>query len=250
MDLSSVDLTFLLVTLTGVLITGISKSGFGGGIGVVAVPMMAPFIGGEAAIGILLPVLLLMDALTIRIYRRWFSWQLLKPVVPGIVIGIFAGAALLGVVSDRGVQAIIGVMGIWVLAQRVWPALGGAGASGQFKGHFLGGLAGVGSVLAHAGAAPMQAYNLTLKISKEEYLAQMAVAFGVMNAIKLIPYGYLGLLNMKVGWLTLLLIPMAFVGTWLGRWLSKRVDSVKFFRLMMVLLAVNSVYLLGRAVTG
>lgn len=64
------DLTFVAITVIGVLITGISKSGFGGGIGVVAVPMMAPFIGGEQAIGILLPILLLMDVLTIRIYRH------------------------------------------------------------------------------------------------------------------------------------------------------------------------------------
>tara|TARA_B100001109_G_scaffold4202_1_gene3283 strand:+ start:38932 stop:39684 length:753 start_codon:yes stop_codon:yes gene_type:complete len=250
-----VDLTFILITVVGVLITGISKSGFGGGIGVVAVPMMAPFIGGEKAIGILLPILLLMDVLTIRIYRHYFSWRLLKPVVPGIVIGIFAGAALLDVVDERGVQAIIGLMGIWVLAQRRWPVLGGAGkqpdaASGPLKAHFLGALGGVGSVLAHAGAAPMQAYYLTQKISKDYYLGQMAVAFGVMNAIKLIPYGYLGLLNPEIGTLTLLLIPLAFIGTWLGRWLSKRVDSVLFFRVMMVLLAVNSVYLLGRALIG
>ena len=248
------DLTFIAITVIGVLITGISKSGFGGGIGVVAVPMMAPFIGGEQAIGILLPILLLMDVLTIRIYRHYFTWKLLKPVVPGIIVGIFAGAALLGVVSERGVQAIIGLMGIWVLAQRRWPVLGGAGkqgsSSGPLKAHFLGTMGGVGSVLAHAGAAPMQAHYLTLNVSKDVYLAQMAVAFGLMNAVKLIPYAYLGLLNPEIGTLTLMLIPLAFVGTWLGRWMSKRVDSAVFFRIMMVLLAVNSVYLLGRAVAG
>ena len=245
------DPVFLLVTVVGVLITGISKSGFGGGIGVVAVPMMAPFIGGEAAIGILLPILLLMDVLTIRIYRHYMSWKMLLPVVPGIIGGIFIGAALLDVVSERGVQAIIGIMGIWVLAQRVWPLLGGAGnGRGRFKPHLLGSLGGLGSVLAHAGAAPMQAYFLTLNISKEQYLAQMAIAFGLMNGVKVIPYAWLGLLNLKVGTMTLLLIPVAFLGTWLGRWLSQRVNSETFFRVMMVLLALNSVYLLVRAALG
>jgi len=120
-----VDLTFVAIAVLGVLLTGIAKSGFGGGIGVVAVPMMAPFIGGEQAIGILLPILLLMDIMTLRVYRRYLSFALVKPLLPGILLGITAGTLLLGVVSERGVQALIGLIGFWVLAQKRWPWLAG-----------------------------------------------------------------------------------------------------------------------------
>ncbi len=255
-----VDLTFLAIAVLGVLLTGIAKSGFGGGIGVVAVPMMAPFIGGEQAIGILLPILLLMDIMTLRVYRRHLSFALVKPVLPGILIGITAGSLLLGVVSERGVQALIGLMGFWVLAQKRWPWMAGRrpvvagevqpqGAS-ALQGGLLGGLAGIGSALAHAGAAPLQAYFLLGKLNKESFLAQITLAIGLMNAIKLLPYGMLGLLNFDIGWLTLLLVPVAFVGIYLGRWLSKRIDGDVFFKVMMWLLAGNSTWLLGQAVIG
>ena len=88
------------------------------------------------------------------------------------------------------------------------------------------------------------------KLNKESFLAQITLAIGLMNAIKLLPYGMLGLLNFDIGWLTLLLVPVAFVGIYLGRWLSKRIDGDVFFKVMMWLLAGNSTWLLGQAVIG
>ena len=71
-----------------------------------------------------------------------------------------------------------------------------------------------------------------------------------MNAIKLLPSGMLGLRNFDIGWLTLLLVTVAFVGIYLGRWLSKRIDGDVFFKVMMWLLAGKSTWLLGQAVIG
>ncbi len=254
------DLTFVAIAVLGVLLTGIAKSGFGGGIGVVAVPMMAPFIGGEQAIGILLPILLLMDIMTLRVYRRYLSFALVKPLLPGILLGITAGTLLLGVVSERGVQALIGLIGFWVLAQKRWPWLAGwrmaavteeqPAQASALQGGLLGSIAGLGSTLAHAGAAPLQAYFLLGKLNKESFLAQITLAIGLMNAIKLLPYGMLGLLDFDIGWLTVILVPVAFAGVYLGRRLSQRLDGDVFFKVMMWLLAGNSAWLLGQAVTG
>ena len=51
---------FWLVAVLGVILTGVSKSGFAGGAGVVAVPLMALFIPVSQAVVIMLPLLLLM----------------------------------------------------------------------------------------------------------------------------------------------------------------------------------------------
>lgn len=245
------DITFVLVAMLGVLLTGIAKSGFAGGVGVVAVPMMAPFIGGAEAIGILLPVLLLMDLLTLRVFRRQLSWALFRPLLPGIVVGIVLGSLLLGVVSERGIQALIGLMGFWVLAQRRWPWLAGRGVNLQGAAAFsLGGIGGVGSTLAHAGAAPLQTYYLLQGLDKERFLAQVSLAVACMNAIKLVPYGALGLLEFTLSPLLLVLLPLAWLGVQIGRWLSRKIDGELFFRIMMWLLALNSLWLLGQAVVG
>lgn len=244
--------TFLLVAALGVLLTGIAKSGFGGGIGVIAVPMMAPFIGASAAIGVLLPILLLMDVLTLRVYRAQLSWTLVKPLLPGMLVGIVLGSFLLGGVSERGVQALVGGMGLWVLAQKRWPLLSGRKASSEagLPPTLLGSLAGLGSTLAHAGAPPIQAYFLSQMLSKEYFLAQVALAVALMNTIKLVPYGALGMLEVSLSPLTLVLIPLAFAGVWLGKWLAARLSGELFFRIMMALLLVNSLWLLAQAAWG
>lgn len=243
------DITFVLVAMLGVFITGIAKSGFGGGLGVVAVPMMAPFIGAAEAIGILLPMLLFMDILTLRGYRQHLSWQLIKPLLPGMLVGIVLGALLLDVVSDSGVQLIVGLMGFWVLAQRRWPWLAGkVSADKQPPATIMGGMAGLSSTLSHAGGAPVQGYFLLRNLSRDVFLAQVALAVAVMNAVKLVPYGMLGLLNLSFGMITLFLIPVGVLGVWLGRSLSQKLDGDIFFTVMMWLLGCNSIYLVTHAI--
>lgn len=57
------DPAFYATAIPAVLIFGISKGGFGGGMGIMAVPMMALAIHPSVAAGILLPLLILMDAI-------------------------------------------------------------------------------------------------------------------------------------------------------------------------------------------
>jgi uncharacterized membrane protein YfcA len=53
-----------------VVILGISKSGFGSGLGSIAVPLMAMVVSVPAAAAILMPVLLVLDLLSIHAFRR------------------------------------------------------------------------------------------------------------------------------------------------------------------------------------
>ena len=55
------DLTFWILAILGVTLTGISKSGFAGGAGVVAVPLMSLYIPFEHTVVIMLPLLIVMD---------------------------------------------------------------------------------------------------------------------------------------------------------------------------------------------
>ena len=55
------DPFFYAVGIPAVLIAGVSKSGFGGGLGVMAVPLMALAVSPQAAAAIMLPILCLMD---------------------------------------------------------------------------------------------------------------------------------------------------------------------------------------------
>ena len=60
---------FWLAAITAVLIVGIAKAGFGGGIGFVATPLIALTISVADAAALLLPLLIIIDFLSIRHYR-------------------------------------------------------------------------------------------------------------------------------------------------------------------------------------
>ena len=55
------DPWFYAVAIPAVLLVGISKGGFGGGLGTAAVPLMALVISPVQAAAILLPILCIMD---------------------------------------------------------------------------------------------------------------------------------------------------------------------------------------------
>ena len=64
------SIIFMIVAIIGILITGISKSGFAGGSGVVAVPLLALLIPISHAVIIVLPLLIIMDIKTIHYYYK------------------------------------------------------------------------------------------------------------------------------------------------------------------------------------
>ncbi|PZO79134.1 MAG: hypothetical protein DI629_10165, partial [Mesorhizobium amorphae] len=55
------DPLFYAVAIPAVILVGLSKGGFGGGVGFVGVPLMALVISPVQAAAILLPILILMD---------------------------------------------------------------------------------------------------------------------------------------------------------------------------------------------
>ena len=95
------DPWFYVVAVPAVLLFGISKGGFGGGLGVVAVPLMALVISPVQAAAILLPILCLMDLVSAWAYRGKWDWYELRIMVPASLIGIAAGTLLFGAVGPR-----------------------------------------------------------------------------------------------------------------------------------------------------
>lgn len=243
---------FWLIASIGVWLTGVSKSGFAGGVGTVAVPMMAPFVGGEIAIGLMLPILILMDGLTVWGYRRQLCWSLIRPLIPGVLAGIAVGTVLLGSTNQHSIQLLIGCMGFWVLIQRFVPAVQNCitRKAAAILAPTHGVLAGVGSTLAHAGAAPLQAYYLLQTLEHRQFLAQVSATVGIMNLVKCIPYGFLGVLDITLSWQAAILVPVAWFGVVSGRWLAGRMSGELFFRIMMALLALNSCWLVWQGMSA
>ena len=89
------DPVFWGVAVFSVLITGVSKGGFGG-LALFAVPLMALVISPIQAAGIMLPILIVMDWVGVWTYRKHWDRKLLVLLLPGAILGIAAGGLATG----------------------------------------------------------------------------------------------------------------------------------------------------------
>ena len=240
-----------------IIMVGIAKAGFGGGVGILATPLMALTISVSDAAGLLLPLLIVADIFSINHYRAHFDWRSIKLMLPGAVVGIALGGLFFGYFSDneRVLQIGIGVLAlVFVFFQLTRAIILGALEKRQphpAAGVLLGSLAGFTSTLAHAGGPPAAIYLLPQKMPRDIFVGTTVIFFAAVNLIKLIPYGSLGLL--RVGNLTtiLLLSPLAYLGVKLGIYLNQHFSDVWFNRVVYSILFLTGLELiLGRSLAN
>jgi len=224
------DPYFYMVTIPAVLLMGISKSGFGAGFGSLAVPMMALAVTVPQAAAILMPVLLVMDILGMAAFRKDFDMKLLRFLLPWGLVGIGVGTLLFKVLNAQVVAGLVGAFTLLFLAQRVaFPPKPDSPPPPKWLGAILTATAGFTSFIAHAGGPPVNAYVIPMRLSPVRFTATMAFFFFVINLSKWIPYAWLGLLDWRNMATSLVLLPVAPIGVWVGVWLARRISQRLFY---------------------
>jgi len=238
------DPIFYLVAIPAVLITGVSKGGFGG-IALLAVPMLALVVSPIQAAAIMLPILLVMDATGIFAYRgRWHS-KSLWILIPSAIIGIFIGALTAQFVDEQHIKLILGCIAI-LFTLNYW--LGGravqkAKPPSKPWGALLGVISGYTSFVAHAGAPAFQFFMLPQKLDRRLLTGTSVVFFTVVNAMKVVPYTILGMFSAENLSTSLVLLPLAPLGVFFGFWLNRNLSNVLFYRIMYTAIFIIGVKL-------
>ena len=111
-------------------------------------------------------------------------------------------------------------------------------------GLFWGAAAGFTSFSIHAGGPPLQAYLLPQLLHRTTFQATSVLFFFVVNWSKVLPYAWLGQLSADNLFVSLVLLPLAPLGIFFGRWLHHRVNDAVFFHVVHAALFVIGVKLL------
>lgn len=253
MALLDVSPLFYVVAFIAVLITGISKSGFSGGVGALSVPMMAIMISPVAAAAIMLPILCLMDIITIWAYRGKWSKRNLAILLPASVIGILIGTLTFDMVDEDVVRLILGgialLFGLNYFVSRA-AARRDPRPGNPVVGAICGAVAGLTSFVAHAGGPPVQFFLLPQRMDKSAFVGTNVVFFFLVNQVKLIPYAWLGQFSAENLTTSLILAPIAPLGVWLGLRLHRLVSQELFYRISYGMMIVASIKLLWDGIGG
>ena len=227
------DPLFYAAALPAVLLMGIGKSGFGSGMGALAVPMIALTVSVPDAAAILMPALFLADVLGMAAFRKDFDKDLLKFLIPFALLGVVIGTLLFKVLDSHLVAGIVGVFTLLFLAQRfLFPPSATSAPPPKWLGAILTMTSGFTSFVAHAGGPPINAYVIPLRLSPVRFTATMAFLFFIVNLSKWIPYAWLGLLDMRNMSTSLVLLPIVPFGVWIGVRMARRMSPVLFYRLI------------------
>lgn len=227
------DWHFYAAAIPAVLLLGISKSGFGAGFGSLAVPIMALAVTVPQAAAILMPILFVMDLMGLAAYRGKWDVPLLRFLVPAGLVGTVIGTLSFRLLDARLVAGIVGGFTLLFLAQRLlFPPRADSPPPPKWLGVLLTATSGFTSFVAHAGGPPVNAYVLPLRLPPVVFAATLSVFFFVLNLSKWIPYGWLGLLDIRNMSTSLALLPFAPVGVLVGVRMAHRIEPRLFYRLV------------------
>lgn len=249
----TLDWFFFCVAGPAVIFAGISKAGFGSGAAFAAASILALVVEPGLALGVMLPLLMLIDVSSLKPY--WGKWSTLdvKLLALGGIPGIALGAALYSVASPDVFRLLIGGVSVgfvlWQLAQSSNLMRHAARRMPDWAGPIIGVTVGFTTFVSHAGGPPAALFLLTRGLSKTQYQASTVLLFWLLNIIKFVPYAFLGMFTVQTFTANLVLAPFALLGTWLGVRAHHLVPERLFFGLTYALLLITGSKLIWDGLT-
>ena len=238
---------FFILAAISVVILGISKSGFGAGLGVLAPPLMASQSSLAEALAILLPLLIAIDLFGLRRFWSNADRRILKLILWPAAIGMLMGYLFFSLITPQALSLSIGIFTLLFLIQGLVMSRIDLKEAKPYPwlGRLMGGLSGFTSFVAHIGGPPITIYMLREKVSPMVYTSTLGIFFTIMNLGKLVPYAHLNLLNLNQLATSILLLPLVPIGVYIGFYLAKRISAKWYFIIVQFCLLVASIKLIA-----
>lgn len=244
------DPHFLIVAIFAVILVGLAKGGLSG-LGALGTPLIALVIPPVPAAAVLLPILIVQDAVSIWSFRKsWDGW-IIGWMLPGAILGILIGWWLAAALREEAVMAALGAITFGFGLYRLWIERGGRVVAASRSPGWVGSLFGVGmgfaSEIAHAGGPPFQMWVAPRKLPHETFVGTNAILFGIVNWAKVPVYVALGAFTKQTLTASAALLPLAIASTLAGVWVIRRISGRAFYTIAYILMVALGGHLLWQA---
>lgn len=244
--------TVLTLAALGVLLISFMRGAFGGGFAILGIPLLSLGMDPIVAGGFLAPMFLAMDAFALR-YWKPSTWS--RPdlvfLLPGLIVGIALGFALIHLLDHHLVSVLMAAMtlafsALWLLGSKKIKARPRSPASAIVAGT----ASGVTTMVAHSGGPPVAMYLLPRGLPKAVYAGTTSLFFTVGNLVKAGPWLALSPPSGATITMMLLTLPAVPLGIWLGWILHERLDQKRMYAACYLLLTVTGLKLLFDGLRG
>lgn len=211
--------------LLGVVIAALITSTVHGAVGVAGGTLMAAalalLIGVRPVVPVMSVALVVSHFARTMLNARTINWRALAIIMTGATPMIVVGALVYGILPVRVIAVVLGVLILaaiplrrWAHARQVKAGSAMLGAVGSVFGFLAGGSIGSGMVLAP--------FLLGYGLSKEAFVATMAVIALATNAIRMATFGGSQLLDAHYAFMGLMVGLVMIPGNWIGRTILRR----------------------------
>ena len=227
------DPGFYAIAVPVVLLSGISKTGIPGLFGGMAVPLLSLVIPPLQAAALMLPILCFIDLFGLRAFRGVYDRRNMPILLTGLAVGIVVGMLVFTVAPRDLIRVLIGTIAVAFALNGIlgWSRHRPPARASWPRGVFWAGVSGVTSFVAHAGSAPIMAYLLPQKLDRKVYVGTTVWFFFASNYAKIIPYAYLGQLDLSNLATAALLLPLVPVGVKVGVIIQGKLNEQLFYRI-------------------
>jgi uncharacterized protein len=205
----------IAATIVAVMIAALLRGFTGFGFSLAAVPLMGLFMAPAEAVPIAVLLQLLGGLNDLRRNHRDCHWWSLRWLIAGVVIGSPLGAVVLSATPAPVARIVIAL----ITAGAVY-VLGRGFALGEVPSRLIttgvGVVAGVFNGLAAMPGPPAVVYYMSGPFCAVAARASLLVFFLATSISAFTSIAIFGLATASVVWLSILTLPVMFIGTWVG----------------------------------
>lgn len=259
-------LTSWLIICIAITLIGITKSGFGSGLGLIVVPICSlamqtiPGYGAKAALPLLLPLLIVGDVFAFVQNRKFANYALIWKMIPGTIVGIALGTILIWIFNNQKpalaanlINLEIGLESIVLVSLHWWRQARGLQAKlmrEPARTLLTTGFAGTSSTLAHAAGPVISMYLLPLKLPRQTQVSTSSMYFFFTNCAKLPTFFMTGLFAQVQPTFALRFAPLVVLGAMIGWWINRNMSDKVFSKVVYIAVFLLGFYIVGDAVFG